>query len=243
MRRIAPRWCAWVLFSIPSAAAAGPETGPPRAAPADSSQEAGKDPLEGPSAEVAQKDIALSRRGIAMALRTGWGIPQGQLFEGFDLATASVGIVPVWLDLGYRFTDNLEVGIYAQYAFSIVRHCTGDLPCNASDVRFGFQVHWYFRVHDTIDPWVGIGAGFEIYDEDVAGMTRRFGGYEFVNLQLGVDFSLGHHFGLGPFASWSLGKFTGVQRGPTDSRLHDFDILERGLHSWLVLGLRLSFGA
>ena len=243
MLRIAPLWWTGMLCAIPSAAAAGPTTGPPRAADTEPNAEGGKDPLEGASKPVEQKDIALSRRGFAMALRTGWGIPQGQLVEGFDLARASVGIVPVWLDLGYRFNKHLLVGIYAQYAFGIVRRCPGDLPCNASDVRFGFQAQWHFSAREDVDRWVGIGSGFEIYDEDVAGMTQRFGGYEFVHLQAGEDFSLGHRFGLGPFVAWTLGQFTGVQRGPSDSRLQDFDITKRALHSWVILGLRFSYGA
>src|SRR5688572_29409512 len=103
MRGIAPFWRSCVLLAIPSAATAGPATGPPRAPDPEPNADAGKDPIEGSSTLVEQKDIALSRRGLMMALRTGWGIPQGQMVEGFDLARASTGIVPVWLDLGYRF--------------------------------------------------------------------------------------------------------------------------------------------
>jgi hypothetical protein len=235
MRRIVPLWWAGVLWTIPDPAAAQTAREP--------EPEAGKDPIEGPATRVEQKDIALSRRGIAMALRSGWGIPQGQSVSGEDLAAASIGIVPVWLDLGYRFTDSLLVGIYAQYAFGVVRHCPGGLPCNASDLRFGFQAQWHFGARDSVDHWVGLGTGFEIYDQDVAGMTARFGGYEFVNLQGGEDFSLGRRFGLGPFVTWTLGQFTGVQRGPSDSRLQEFDIAKRALHSWVIIGLRFSYGA
>lgn len=228
---------------MPGPAAAAPPTGPSPSPHQESDTDAGKDPIEGQGVPIEQKDIALTRRGVAIALRSGWGIPQGQRVKGFDLADASIGMVPVWLDLGYRFTDSLLVGIYAQYAFGIVRRCPRDLPCNASDLRFGFQAQWHFGARESIDHWVGIGTGFEIYDEDVAGTTQRFGGYEFVNLQVGEDLSLGRRFGLGPFVTWSLGKFTGVQRGPSDSRLQDFDISERALHSWVIIGLRLSYGA
>ncbi len=243
MRRIVPLWWVGVLWATPHLATAQPTGEPARGTATEPAPEAGKDPIEGPGAPVEQKDIALSRRGIAMALRSGWGIPQGQTANGDDLADSSIGMVPLWLDLGYRFTDSMLVGIYAQYAFSIVRHCPGGLPCNASDLRFGFQAQWHFGERETIDNWVGIGTGFEIYDEDAAGMKQRFGGYEFVNLQAGEDFSLGRRFGLGPFFAWTLGQFTGVQRGPSDSRLQDFDISRRALHSWVIIGLRLSYGA
>jgi hypothetical protein len=234
MRRIVPLFWAGVLWAIPDPAAAQTAR--------EAEPEAGKDPIEGPATPVEQKDIALTRRGIAMALRSGWGIPQGQSVSGEDLAASSIGLVPVWLDLGYRFTDSLLVGIYAQYAFGVVRDCPGD-PCNASDLRVGFQAQWHFGARDSVDHWVGIGTGFEIYDQDLARMTARFGGYEFVNLQVGEDFSLGRRFGLGPFVAWTLGQFTGVQRGPSNSRLQDFDIAKRALHSWVMIGLRFSYGA
>jgi hypothetical protein len=241
MRRIVP------LSSLAAALCTAPPSGasadPARPGPPESENATDKDPIEGPRAGVAQQDIQLSRRGLAMALRVGWGIPQGQRERGFDLADSTIGMVPVWLDLGYRFTDSLLVGIYAQYAFALPRRCPFARDCNASDVRFGFQAQWHFGARDAIDHWIGIGTGFEIYDEDVSGMAQRFGGYEFVNLQVGEDFSLGRRFGLGPFATLSIGKFTGVQHGPSEGPLQDFEISARSLHFWVIFGLRLSYGA
>jgi len=202
-----------------------------------------KDPLEGRHSPVAQSDVIPDRSGFAIALRTGWGIPQGKLDGGQDLSAESAGMVPIWLDLGYRLTTPLTLGVYAHYAFSLPRICPETGTCNASDVRFGFQAQWHFGIRDTIDHWVGAGAGFEIYDEDLAGATQRLGGVEFFNLQFGEDFSLGKRFGLGPFLSVSLGKFTSMQRGAPGARPVESKVPVPDLHTWVVIGLRLSFGA
>ncbi len=243
MRRLLPLCSlgAVLAFSRSSAAAEPVAQAPTRAdAPPGATP---PDPIEGPGHRVPEQELALGRRGLAMALRLGWGIPQGQIDRGQDLNDAAVGMIPIWLDLGYRFTDQLLFGIFAQYAFAVVRDCTVGSNCNASDVRFGFQVQWHFGARDSIDHWVGVGTGFEIYDEDARGVARRYGGYEFVNFQLGEDLSLGRRFGLGPFVAVSLGKFVSLQRGPSEGELQDFDIAGRALHLWTILGLRLSYGA
>jgi hypothetical protein len=234
-------------LSAPGLRAAPPENGKPDSSDADSSESeapAPRDPLEGSrSPKAAQADVIPDRSGFAIALRTGWGIPQGKLDAGLDLGDEVGGMVPIWLDLGYRLTETLLLGVYAHYAFALPRICPESGTCNASDVRFGFQAQWHFGVRDTIDHWVGVGAGFEIYDEDIAGATRRLGGVEFANLQFGEDLSLGHRFGLGPFLSVSIGKFTSLQQGAPGEPTVESRVPATALHSWVVIGLRLSFGA
>jgi hypothetical protein len=215
-----------------------PEPGP------DKDTGGAKDPLEGNRDPPGESDVLPTRTGFAIALRTGWAIPQGDIEQGVSLAEGVVGAVPFWLDLGFRATDELMIGVYMQYAHVLVRECAGPSGCNASDVRFGFQAQWHFGARDAIDHWVGVGAGFEIYDEDVSGTSRRLAGYELLNLQAGEDLSLGRRFGLGPFVSFSLGKFTTGQRfGGSGTAPIEFEIESTALHTWVILGLRFSFGA
>jgi hypothetical protein len=232
--------------------AAPPDAAPPAGEEAehcpkpepDQEKVGARDPLEGTREPPIDSDVIPHRTGFAIALRTGWAIPQGDVEKGVSLAESVVGAVPFWLDLGYRATDQLLFGVYMQYAHVFVRDCAGPSGCNASDVRFGFQAQWHFGAREAIDHWVGIGTGFEIYDEDVGDTSRRLAGYELVNLQAGEDLSLGRRFGLGPFVSISLGKFTTVQRfASDDSAPIGADVAATGLHTWVVIGLRFSFGA
>lgn len=208
----------------------------------DPEHNAQPDPLEG-TRRGAEEDVVPDARGFAMALRVGWGIPQGEQQNGVDVGDRSLGILPVWLDLGYRVTKHVLVGVYAHYAFAFLRDCPADGSCSASDVRFGLQAQWHFGARHAVDHWIGLGAGFEIYDEEVQGITRRYTGFEFANLQFGEDFSLGNRLGLGPFLSLSLGQFTHVEQTAGKRRLSDQEIAPKTLHLWAVIGLRLSFGA
>jgi hypothetical protein len=201
------------------------------------------DPLEGQRSTAVHKDVVPEARGFTIALRVGWAMPHGEEQRGRDLNDAVVGLAPIWLDLGYRVTDNLMVGVYAHYAFAVPQSCRGDGSCVGSDVRFGLQGQWHFGARQSTDHWVGLGTGFEIYEEEIAGVTRRFTGYEFVNAQFGEDWSLGHRLGIGPFVSLSLGKFTAVYVQESNGATTDLEISDKTLHGWALLGVRLSFGA
>jgi len=202
-----------------------------------------EDPLERRPSRPAQADVVPNPAGLAIALRSGWAIPQGERESGSDLDDDVVGNVPVWLDLGYRLGNHLWLGVYAMYAFTFPTDCPASSICNASDVRFGLQVQWHFGERHGIDHWVGIGTGFEILEIETDEGFRRFGGYEFVNLQAGEDFSLGRRFALGPFTSVSIGKYTGIREGESGSDVIESDIAKRTFHVWVTIGLRLSFGA
>ena len=208
----------------------------------DPENSAHQDPLER-RRRGAEEDVVPDARGFAMALRVGWGIPQGEQQDGVDVGARSLGILPVWLDLGYRVTKHVLVGVYAHYAFAFLHSCPDGGSCSASDVRFGLQAQWHFGARHAVDHWIGLGAGFEIYDEEVQGITRRYTGFEFANLQFGEDFSLGNRLGLGPFLSLSLGQFTHVEQTSGTRLVSDEEIAKKTLHLWAVIGLRLSFGA
>jgi hypothetical protein len=201
-----------------------------------------QDPLEGRRRGV-EEDVVPDARGFSMALRVGWGIPQGDQQSGVEVGDQSLGMAPIWLDLGYRVTKHALVGVYAHYAFAFLTDCPADGNCSASDVRFGLQAQWHFGGRQAVDHWIGLGTGFEIYDEEVQGITRRYTGFELANLQFGEDFSLGHRLGLGPFVSFSLGQFTHVEQSAGSQRVSDREISRKALHLWAVFGIRLSFGA
>ena len=48
-------------------------------------------------------------------------------------------------------------------------------------MRFGLQAQWHFGGRQAVDHWIGLGTGFEIYDEEVQGITRRYTGFEYAN--------------------------------------------------------------
>ena len=104
-----------------------------------------------------------------------------------------------------------------------------------------------------IDPWFGGGFGYEWFGwsyglsagtqhVDVSTITR---GFEFVNLQLGVDFPLSETAAIGPFFAFSLGEYAKASLKCSGDCSGDApnlseDIHGRALHQWLFFGVRAT---
>jgi hypothetical protein len=71
--------------------------------------------------------------------------------------------------------------------------------------------------------------------------SSKLQGFEFANLQVGLDFRLGSVFRLGPFASFSLGQYSnGSVSDPTGGEASG-SIDHKTLHEWLTLGVHAAF--
>lgn len=206
--------------------------------------------------------------GFELGARLGYGIPMGKLADDgadSDLSNYISGMVPLQLDVGYRVIPNLMVGGYFMYGFGITgdsldKSCDAakalgvDASCSAHDLRLGLQAQYHFMPEGDVDPWLGAGLGYEwlSFGVDVSSggvsqkntITGR--GFEFINLQGGVDFPLAPNFGLGPFLSFSVGQYSkastdcsGTGCDPTDSGSQDID--NKAMHEWLTIGARGTF--
>jgi len=195
--------------------------------------------------------------GVEIGVRSGYAIPLGNAAADTDLDEFYSGVIPLWFDLGYRLTPNVMIGGYFQYGFGLVPDqfegaCDLDaVDCSFSNVRLGAQVHYHFRPWESVDPWLGGGIGYEWAHWSVSGTLPLVGnvgadatihGFEFLNLQAGVDFlpSDDANFALGPFLSLSLAQYSSgtVQAGEGESSA---DIDDKSLHEWLTLGVRGTF--
>ena len=88
---------------------------------------------------------------------------------------------------------------------------------SANNVRFGFEVLWHLAPDRPVDPWVGLGVGYEWLNLSISGTGGHHHGsargFEWVNLQLGIDFLLGRSFRLGPFVRGRVAQYdTGEPR-------------------------------
>jgi len=200
---------------------------------------------------------ARAEPGFEVGARLGYGIPLGEVAEGSDLSDGISGQIPIWLDVGYRPMDELMIGLYFQYGIGFIggsfdEVCDLDgVDCSASDIRLGVQAHYHISPLEQLDPWIGLGVGYEWISFGAEGMgaeiTTTADGFEFLNLQAGLDISVAEHFKLGPFLSFSLGQFGsasfectgGPACGGTGSI--DGDIEEKGMHQWLVIGVRGAY--
>jgi opacity protein-like surface antigen len=188
-----------------------------------------------------------SRGAIELGLRIGFGYPVGN--EGAVAGSSNTslhndisGMIPVWIDAGFRANPNVYVGAFFQYGFAFVNNdqnpdcAQSGVSCSAKDLRLGVNVHYHFSPGQSFDPWVGVGAGYEWLTLDASvgstSLSQTAGGFEFGNLQLGGDFAVAPNFGIGPFFAVTLAEY---------NHLSDADLGTKSIHGWLMGGVRGVF--
>ena len=221
-------------------------------APAEEAAPAGGEGEAAASGEAAAEMDGPPDAGgkIKLGLRLGYGLPLGDAAKDAPLNDIVTGKIPIWLDLGYMVTDNLMVGLYGQYALGMYKDCPDGASCSASVIRFGLQGQYFLSPGESLNPWVGLGIGYEMLNTsaEAGGVEAKFNvkGFEFLNLQGGADFAVADNIGIGPFASFSVGQYSSGEFttvGPTGTPVTvDGDIDEKAMHMWLVLGVRGMFG-
>jgi PEGA domain len=187
-----------------------------------------------------------------LAFRVGVSLPLGTAVSGdqspqfLNGATSLVDyasfLVPIGVDVGVRIGGVVFVGGYFQYGLlgsPNGQFCTGPPPtntqlsCSSSTVRVGGEILIHPLGNAPVDPWFGVGSGFEwlTLSESTNTVNASFSGFEFFNLQLGIDFALGSVVRLGPYASFSMGSYTSFSPQPTAGT-------DSATHEWLTFGVR-----
>jgi hypothetical protein len=185
------------------------------------------------------------------AVRAGFGIPLGEAF-GTGSATFSNKMsdldsytIPIWVDVGVRLWNSLFLGVYFSYGFggsTDATTCGTDFSCSPSTMRFGGQVHWHPAGSASVDPWIGLGSGYEKLSIGVSGAasgTLEFSGWEWATAQLGIDFALGSVVRIGPWVSFSIGQYGTGTVGGSGGNSQSGPIANKGTHEWLMGGVRL----
>ncbi len=178
--------------------------------------------------------------GLRLGLGTGLALPRGSAFLGSgELAENMTGIVPLRIDVGYRF-GHVYVGGVARLGAVLPKDCPADERCSGSDVRLGIMAAWHFLPLASIDPWVGVGAGYEILSLQRESRRRSVDftarGFELVDFQGGVDVRPLPGLRVGPIVTGSVGQFDSVSINGVSTR--DF---KPGFHSWFTFGARASY--
>jgi hypothetical protein len=176
--------------------------------------------------------------GLSLALRTGVAMPVGEMFVSSGALSSTVtGYVPLRLDVGLRYRRHLYVGVAAQLARVVPAGCPSGGICSGSDARVGAMIAYHLLPTRTIDPWLGVGVGFERLNVSRAlgdasvDVTAR--GLELLDVELGADVRATRALRLGPVLSTSIGRYATVTVNEVTTR--DF---QPALHAWVMLGLR-----
>lgn len=222
-----------------------------------------------PSSEAPPPRVTtrMANVGPQLGLRTGYALGTGGVYSGLDLNDGSHGALPVILDLGWRAIPELYVGVYGQFGYVFPREnnvsCPTGFDCAVQDWRMGLQVDYHFLPRLSWDPYVGIGAGYEILHNSVTGSTpvrlpsgvatgnvdasTIDRGWEYGALTLGADFRIDRQFGVGPFVTGTMGQYnvhTGNQTvsvGSNQVANGPVSPVEHTWHELFIAGLRGTF--
>jgi len=184
-------------------------------------------------------DSTPARHGLVLAVRPlGVGLPMGNVAKDSPMTDLTVADIPIWLDAGYFVLRQLMLGIYAQYAIVAGGH---NFTGSGSDIRIGIQAQYYPLETGVLNPWVGLGVGYEMLKT-----TATFGnetvdlkGFEFAHLQAGLDFRLGKYIGLGPLVGYSIGQYSSMSMsGAYTNGQTSFG--DKALHEWLTFSARVT---
>jgi hypothetical protein len=207
-----------------------------------------------------------ANRRLQAGVRVGYAAGTGIVYSGLSVHEASSGGIPVIVDLGWRFLPQLYAGVYGQFAPIFLKNnpvsCPGDADCNAQDWRFGLEVDYHPLPRMRLDPYIGLGSGYEILHTNVhaavpvptpagtmigtasAGIIDR--GWEFVAITLGFDARINREVGIGPFVSASLNEY-GIHTGTQTVNVVGMQNttptadVSHGLHELYTAGLRGTF--
>jgi hypothetical protein len=177
------------------------------------------------SLDLSVLDRPVAATGPSFEFAVGGGYTQGVGGAGaaspLEDTTGPGGTVEV--QAGMRLTERLEVGAYG----SIARYRHGDTLADGNQAygaTAGVQAAWHTRPSRSVDPWIGVGAGWRglWLTEHGQSQVTAFG-VELARLQLGVDYRITPALAVTPVVGASTSVFIEQHTGAMDSfsAVHD----------------------
>jgi hypothetical protein len=184
-------------------------------------------------------------------MRISYAVPMGPIENGrsvthlSDLETASV---PIGIDAGYRFNKRVYVGGTLAWGAGVSPNshstCPGADSCFRQNAELLVDARFYLAPEAKSGWWLAFGAGWEVaaFSEGNAAttVTTTLTGPVLANFQLGLDVRNGL-FDLGPYLGLAIGEFLSQGTNPSATPVSTW-IPNPGVHGWLSLGVRGSYG-
>jgi outer membrane protein W len=186
--------------------------------------------------------------GLQVAVRAGFSRPFGKMDDSVSsgLSDAFTGFVPLGVELGWRATPDLFVGLTGTYAFGLTKNCPANASsCSGRDAAIGIEIRYYALPEERIAPWFGIGFGYEWLSTSqtttATTLVADAEGVEFVHGELGADFATPSSIQVGPYIRFALGQYRWAKSSGPAGITVPKEIPSKALHEFLTFGVRVSF--
>jgi hypothetical protein len=216
----------------PAPPQAPPAASPPRASPPP----AASSPATPPAAPIA------GDTGLTLGLRLGYAAPFGRA-KSTLLSDVVDRSIPLGVGVGWFFGHTFYVGAVFAYGFahnatSATSTCPNlaDVSCSAHELRFGLEAEAHLAPTRRLDPWIGLGVGYEILDLTAVDATGNavesaaLHGVRFLDASIGLDWKPAPWLGVGPFVGLALGHYASDTAPATTT------------HGFATVGLRVRSG-
>jgi hypothetical protein len=190
---------------------------------------------------------------VSIDLKAGYAIPNGDILKPFTpglenyaaMKNLWAGEIPIEVAARWRFSPGFSAGVYFQFDPAIIaaRVCASGFPCSGSDVRVGVEAAYSFLPTSFLNPWVSIGTGWQWTNAKITTPTDAadvtFSGWEYFNVQAGLDFNISRTFGVGPWLGYYGGSYSTVS-GTWSGALQGPTIASdaRTFHGWFQFGAK-----
>jgi Outer membrane protein beta-barrel domain len=188
-----------------------------------------------------------------LSLNAGFALPLGNATGGNNSTSMSDVInfaVPFGIQLGYRIGGvvfiggTFSYGAFGSPSSSSFTACSNSgVSCHSSFLRGGVSAQWHPLGSRGLDPYVGLGLGYEWLNVSVSGngadSSGQYGGFAWLDIPFGVDFRLSKAIRLGPYADFNLGEYRTANISSPSSV--SGNISPKAIHFWLSFGVRIVF--
>jgi hypothetical protein len=181
--------------------------------------------------------------GPWVAAHTGWGFAAGDLVDGDAMSSTYAGMAAFGAAAGWHFGSRFVLSARVQYGVLPVRApICPVMRCSAYDVSVGADAAYRFAGSELVVPWAAFGVGYEIehisLEQNGVKASQTDRGIQLFALSGGADFLVNETTGIGPFVSWTLGRFTVATVNNPDASVTRA-IEKTAMHTWLLLGARV----
>jgi hypothetical protein len=194
---------------------------------------------------------------------TGVAVPFGSVTPQLELHEATPLAYLIGGDLAWGPVLPLDFGIMAAAMLGLGEPSACPQPSRscalAAGGQFALRARYYFRPEQRFTPWLGLGAGFEVFEStgqssqteagllfDDTTIIRRSSTYlgPLGILLAGVDYRVSRRFALGGLLALSLSPYLTVKDAVNvdgEDVTSSSGSLDPSLHQWLFVAVHLTF--